>query len=136
MEILFTRTQLDQVVQQFWNAYGDRKVFAFKGEMGAGKTTFVHVLAGLLGVTDAVSSPTYSIINQYITESGNVMYHMDLYRLKDEEEARAAGVEDILESGKICLIEWPERIYDLLPEDTCWIELIHMADGERLLKIQ
>jgi tRNA threonylcarbamoyladenosine biosynthesis protein TsaE len=136
MEFRFTIDQLPMVVQQFWNKYGHRKVFALQGAMGAGKTTFVHALCDLLGVADPVSSPTFSIINQYQTADGKDFYHVDLYRLKDLEEAKAAGMEDLLYDAGICCIEWPALIKDLLPEDTCWIEIKAISQNERLLIIQ
>jgi tRNA threonylcarbamoyladenosine biosynthesis protein TsaE len=85
--------------------------------MGAGKTTFIHALCENLGVTSAIGSPTYSIINEYLAVNGTI-FHMDWYRMKDEEEALEAGVEDALFSGNFCLVEWPERASQLLPEDT------------------
>ena len=85
--------------------------------MGAGKTTFIHALCENLGVTSTIGSPTYSIINEYKTANDQTIYHMDWYRLQDEEEALQAGVEDALFSGNLCLVEWPDRAPALLPED-------------------
>ncbi|MDQ6815329.1 MAG: tRNA (adenosine(37)-N6)-threonylcarbamoyltransferase complex ATPase subunit type 1 TsaE, partial [Bacteroidota bacterium] len=99
------------------------------GDMGAGKTTFIHALCDHLGVTSAIGSPTYSIINEYKSEKIGEIYHMDWYRLKDEEEALQAGVEDYLFSGNFCLVEWPNRAPALLPED-CLHLLISTLDEE------
>jgi tRNA threonylcarbamoyladenosine biosynthesis protein TsaE len=106
-----------------------RKVWAIRGEMGAGKTTFIHALCENLGVISAIGSPTYSIINEYKSEVEETIYHMDWYRLKDEEEALQAGVEDCLFSGKLCLVEWPERAADLLP-DNCFQLTINFVDEQ------
>jgi len=93
--------------------------------MGSGKTTFIHALCDVKGVKDVVGSPTFSIINEYVFEENGVIqkiYHIDLYRLKDEEEALRAGVEDCLYSDHICFVEWPEKAEDILPEET-----VHVA---------
>jgi tRNA threonylcarbamoyladenosine biosynthesis protein TsaE len=109
MEVIFKLENIQEAVEKFLAAAGHKKVFAFHGEMGAGKTTFIHALCEAMGVKGNISSPTFSIINQYTTAAGNTIYHMDLYRLKNENEAINAGVEDCLFSGDICLVEWPEK---------------------------
>lgn len=91
--------------------------------MGSGKTTFIHALCDVLGVRDAVGSPTFSIINQYQSADGQMIYHLDLYRIKDEEEAIQAGVEDVLYSGDLCLVEWPGKAADLFPDDTVYLSI-------------
>ena len=118
-----------QIAQSFWEAYPGKKVFAFHGAMGAGKTTFIHGLCEARHVRGMVSSPTFSIINEYQTPAGRI-FHVDLYRLQDELEAIRAGVEDCLYSGEICLVEWPERAPDILPEDTVHVS-IEPIDPER-----
>ena len=114
------------------------RVFAFHGNMGAGKTTFIHALCDLKKVKDVVGSPTFSIINEYAyNENGEekMIYHIDLYRLKDEEEAIRAGVEDCIFSDHDCFVEWPERIPGILPADTIHVN-IELVDSEtRRLKI-
>lgn len=135
MEFRFSIEQLPEVVAKFWQNYSNRNVFALEGSMGAGKTTFVHALCDLLGVEDAVSSPTFSIINQYQTAAGKLFYHIDLYRLKDMEEATAIGIDELLDSGELCFIEWPGLIQDILPSETCWIEIVPLSENERLLKV-
>ena len=94
-----------------------KKVFAFHGEMGAGKTTFIHSLCEVLKVKENVSSPTFSIINEYVA-GDQVIYHIDLYRIKDDEEAVRTGVEDCLYSGNYCFVEWPEKAPSIFPHET------------------
>lgn len=116
-DLEFTLSNIDFAAATFWQLVGSRTIFAFHGPLGAGKTTFIKQLCLQKGVTSAVSSPTFSIINEYVYPGGS-LYHIDLYRLKDEEEAMRAGVEDCLYSGKTCLVEWPERATGLFPENT------------------
>jgi tRNA threonylcarbamoyladenosine biosynthesis protein TsaE len=103
--------------------------------MGAGKTTFIHAICNVLHVKDVVGSPTFSIINEYMAGSGDIIFHLDLYRLKDEEEAIAAGVEDCLYSGNLCLLEWPEKATRILPPDTLHCSLNSLSHNERKLQI-
>lgn len=117
MEVCFHLQEILSSAEQFWQRHLLQKVFAFHGSMGAGKTTFIHALCSIKGVTDTVGSPTFSIINEYRYPGGSI-FHIDLYRLKDEEEALRAGVEDVLYSGEICLVEWPERAPGIFPPDT------------------
>ncbi|MFZ1784494.1 MAG: tRNA (adenosine(37)-N6)-threonylcarbamoyltransferase complex ATPase subunit type 1 TsaE [Ferruginibacter sp.] len=134
MEVNFTLKQIDETAAAFLAEAAGYKVFAFHGDMGAGKTTFVHALCDALGVTDTISSPTFSIINEYKTEDGEPVYHMDLYRVKDENEAVNAGVEEYLYSGHICFVEWPDKAPALFPEDTLHITIISVDDITRKLK--
>lgn len=122
MELRFQLQDIAHAATVFWQAYPLQSVFAFHGNMGAGKTTFIHGLCEARGVTDTVGSPTFSIINEYRYPGGRI-FHIDLYRLKDEEEAIRAGVEDVLYSGDICLVEWPERAPDIFPSDTVHVRL-------------
>ena len=108
--------QLPEAANWLLNFAGTQKVFLFFGEMGAGKTTFIKALSRALGVIDAVSSPTYSIVNEYSLTDGSV-YHFDFYRLKSQEEAFDIGFEEYLYSKKYCFIEWPEKIKDLWPPE-------------------
>jgi tRNA threonylcarbamoyladenosine biosynthesis protein TsaE len=119
----FTVENIHPVAKELWQQGQQYKVWAFDAAMGAGKTTFIHALCDVLGVTDAVGSPTFSIINQYKTTNGQIIYHLDLYRIKDEEEALQAGVEDVLYSGELCLVEWPEKIPGLMPQDALHITI-------------
>ncbi|TCD11732.1 tRNA (adenosine(37)-N6)-threonylcarbamoyltransferase complex ATPase subunit type 1 TsaE [Pedobacter frigidisoli] len=108
-------SDLSLVAQQLLDFAGDQKVFIFDGDMGAGKTTFIKVFSKILGVEDVVSSPTYSIVNEYESSKGAV-YHFDFYRIKDIQEAYDLGYEEYFYGGGICLIEWPERVAELLPD--------------------
>jgi tRNA threonylcarbamoyladenosine biosynthesis protein TsaE len=108
-------------------------VILFKGNMGAGKTTLIKVLCRVLGVEDEVSSPTFSIVNEYWSEPKGKVFHFDFYRLEDEDEAYEFGFEEYLYSGNICLVEWPEKISNLLPEKFGLIE-IDENDGTRSIK--
>lgn len=126
---------LQEAAKQFVEAMDDFTVFAFYGEMGAGKTTFINALSRALGVEDDVTnSPSFSIINEYRSDTtAELIYHFDCYRLQNEAEAEDIGVEDYFESGAVCLIEWPERILDLLPDDTVRVDIVEAADGKRTL---
>ena len=107
-------------------------VIAFYGSMGAGKTTLIKSLCHRMGVTDEVNSPTFAIVNEYVTEDGESVYHFDFYRIKKLEEAYDIGYENYFYSGNLCLIEWPEMIEPLLPEEYIRVEIRHGAtDDER-----
>jgi tRNA threonylcarbamoyladenosine biosynthesis protein TsaE len=109
-------------------------VVALYGNLGAGKTTLVQTLCGMLGITDTVSSPTYAIINEYALGNSPV-YHIDLYRLNDEAEARQAGVEECLFSGERCFVEWPDRFENLLPEHHIKVNLRKLENDSRLIEL-
>ncbi|HEX2536583.1 MAG TPA: tRNA (adenosine(37)-N6)-threonylcarbamoyltransferase complex ATPase subunit type 1 TsaE [Chitinophagaceae bacterium] len=122
----------------FWNEVPRSSVYLFYGEMGAGKTTLIGALCRALGVQSAVSSPTFSLINEYVyTEKDAVhtVYHMDLYRLRSEEEAVRAGVEDCLYSGRTCLVEWPERAPALFDATAVAVHIEPLSDTQRRVKI-
>lgn len=110
-------TQLPDAARNFVRAMGDRRVFAFNGPMGAGKTTLIKAICRQLGVTDTVNSPTFAIVNVYATPRGGEIYHFDCYRLKNVSEAIDLGAEDYLYSGNLCFIEWAEQMAQLLPDD-------------------
>ena len=147
MEWSFTINNINLVAKEFWEATEGKTVFAFHGAMGAGKTTFIHALCDVKGVKDTVGSPTFSIINEYeyvpivpivigrSEGTKRVLFHIDLYRLKGEEEAMKAGVEDVLYSGNICLVEWPEKAQHLFPGDTIHVFMEVVDDKTRRLKI-
>jgi tRNA threonylcarbamoyladenosine biosynthesis protein TsaE len=134
-EWMFTLEALPQVVVGFRQQFAGSRVFAFHGQMGAGKTTFIHALCDAMGVNSTVSSPTFSIINEYGYQGG-IVYHIDLYRLKDEEEAVRAGVEDCLYSGAHCLAEWPERAPGLFPDDTVHVYMEAMDEQTRRMRVE
>ncbi|HEY0676981.1 MAG TPA: tRNA (adenosine(37)-N6)-threonylcarbamoyltransferase complex ATPase subunit type 1 TsaE [Chitinophagaceae bacterium] len=125
MTITFRLENISEAAAECWNTIGNSKVVAFHGEMGAGKTTFIHAMCDEKRVTGPVSSPTFSIINEYPYPGGTI-FHIDLYRLEQEEDAFRAGVEDCLYSGNICLVEWPERADALFPPETihAWLEVV------------
>lgn len=135
MELLFGLNTIHTAAQQFLEQLGNRKVIAFNGQMGAGKTTFINALCKALQVSSSVSSPTFSIINQY-SYPGGTLFHLDLYRLKDADEAMQAGVEDCFYSGNICLVEWPERALPLFPDDTVWVNVSVTDEQTRRLTVR
>ena len=138
MELEFSLDSIKENATLFWKAVENATVFAFHGNMGAGKTTFIHALCDVKGVKDVVGSPTFSIINEYVFEDNGVrkMFHIDLYRLKDEEEAIQAGVEDCLYSDHISLVEWPERAPGIFPEDTVHVYIEVVDSYRRRLRIE
>lgn len=111
------------------------RVYAFYGEMGAGKTTLIGEICRLLGVEDDVSSPTFSIVNEYDTAEGSKLYHFDCYRIDSEEEAMDVGAEDYFYSGNTCFVEWPEKIEQILPDDVINVEISIMPDGTRKISL-
>jgi tRNA threonylcarbamoyladenosine biosynthesis protein TsaE len=117
MDAIFAIAQINQVAALLWKEGKQKKVWAFHAPMGAGKTTFIHALCELLEVKDSISSPTFAIVNEYKSPVAGTIYHMDWYRLKNEDEAIAAGIEDALLSNNLCFIEWPEKAATLLPDD-------------------
>ena len=136
MDLNFTLENIDQAAKQLLAQTGSGRVFAFHGEMGAGKTTFINALCKVLQVKDSISSPTFSIINQYATADNKIVYHMDLYRLKSEQEAIHAGVEDCLFSGNTCFVEWPEKAPAIFPDDSLYITIISTGTDMRKLSLK
>jgi tRNA threonylcarbamoyladenosine biosynthesis protein TsaE len=133
MDLIFKLENIQETAVKFLAAVNINSVFAFHGEMGAGKTTFINALCKAMGVKGTISSPTFSIINQYSTGGGKTIYHMDLYRLKDEIEAVNAGVEDCLYSGNTCLVEWPEKAPGIFPDDTVHVTITMLDTNTRKL---
>lgn len=131
----FTLENIDKAASEFLKELGDRKIVAFYGSMGAGKTTFIKAICDVLGVTDTVNSPTFAIVNEYLAANSESVYHFDFYRIKKIEEAYDFGYEDYFYSGNLCLIEWPELIEELLPEDTVRVKIEEMEGGERELTV-
>ena len=129
---------LDAAAEEFVALMGDETVYAFTGEMGAGKTTFINALCRALGVEDDhTGSPTFAIVNEYRSDTtAELIYHFDLYRIENLEQAFDIGVEDYLDSGALCFIEWPDRIDDILPDDTVRINIEVLPDGGRRLTIE
>lgn len=126
MVVKYTLENIETAAHALINQIENHTVIVFHGEMGAGKTTLIQALCKLLGVKQGIGSPTFSIINEYRGKDDRVIYHMDLYRLKDEEEAMNAGIEDAILSGNLCLVEWPEKAPEIFPDKmiTCYITSI------------
>jgi tRNA threonylcarbamoyladenosine biosynthesis protein TsaE len=129
-----TLDDLGQAAKAFLEEIGDNRLVAFYAPMGAGKTTFTTAVCKQLGVQeDAVSSPTFAIVNEYRTGTGEPLYHFDFYRIERLEEALDISLYDYLDSGSLCLIEWPEKIEDLLPEETLKVHIQVNPDNSRTL---
>ena len=122
---------------QFLELAGDSRIFAFKGEMGAGKTTLIKAICKQLGVEEDVTSPTFAIVNEYQTPRLDVpVYHFDFYRIKNQEEAFDMGYEEYFYSGAYCFIEWPEKVQDLLPNDITHVNIKIQEDDSRLITLE
>lgn len=135
MELIFGYDELHKAAEKFMQLLPHHKVFAFHGQLGAGKTTFIQTICKEMNVQDRVSSPTFSIINQYQSSNYGTVYHMDLYRLNSNAEAIDAGVEDALSSGAICFIEWPEKA-PILTADAIHCFMQVMPGDTRKLEIK
>lgn len=139
MQISYTLADIQDAVQQFWQYAHSYRIMAFSGTLGAGKTTFTSALCRYLEVQDTVSSPTFSLINEYtFLQEGREMtiYHSDWYRLHDADDAINAGIEDMLQAGDAyCIIEWPERAPELLPPGTLWVKFELLSPDERSITL-
>ena len=127
--------ELDTVAEAVINSIDCRTVVAFDAPMGAGKTTLISRIAALLGAEDSVTSPTFAIVNQY-EGTKHTIYHFDMYRIERVEEALDFGSEEYLSSGDLCLVEWPEKIEPLLPDDTMVVRIEILSDTARRFEIQ
>ncbi len=126
--------EIKTAAKTFVENMGESRVFAFFGKMGSGKTTFIKAVCETLGVTDVITSPTFAIVNEYTSDiSGDTVYHFDFYRIKRLEEVYDMGYEDYFYSGRLCFIEWPELIEELLPEDAVRVYVTENGDGGRTL---
>jgi len=134
-EIIIDKIEnIREAAAQFISIMNDNTVFAFEGSMGAGKTTFIKAVCEELGIEDVINSPTFSIINEYRNGATNeLIYHFDFYRINKISEAYDIGTEDYFYSGAMCFIEWPEKIQELLPENTVFINIKEQPDGSRIL---
>lgn len=132
----FTLETINQAAQDFIEQIGTSTVFAFNGNMGAGKTTFIKAICETLGVEDTINSPTFSIVNEYEAADGRIIYHFDCYRINNIEEANEIGVEDYLYSGNLCFIEWSDNIASLLPDTLITLEIEELDNGERRVMIK
>ena len=135
MEINFALQQIEEVAQKIL-ANNPNKIILFHGEMGVGKTTLIKQLCKTLGVISATSSPTFSLVNEYETESQQIIYHFDFYRVNKESEALDMGIDEYLYSGNWCFIEWAEKIPNLIPETHSVIVISQLSDGNRLLQLK
>ena len=122
---------LDMAAAEFLKEIGDTTLVAFYAPMGSGKTTFTTAICRVLGVTDPVGSPTFAIVNEYLREDGDSLYHFDFYRINKLAEAIEIGLYDYLDSGCLCIMEWPENIEDLLPEETLKVSISVNPDMSR-----
>ena len=126
-----------QAAHEFIAQMDDRTVFAFYGNMGAGKTTFIKAICEELGVEDVINSPTFAIINEYRSDTtGELIYHFDFYRINKLNEAEDIGAEDYFYSGALCFIEWPEKIEEMLPGDVVNVTITENPDGSRTVAIE
>lgn len=127
--------EMSDAAQTFLKEIGDKRVIAFFGNMGVGKTTFIKEVCKQLGVTDVVNSPTFAVINEYASNVGPI-YHFDFYRIKNIEEAYDFGYEDYFYSGNFCFIEWSEKIVDILPDDCIQVTITELENGNRKFVIE
>jgi tRNA threonylcarbamoyladenosine biosynthesis protein TsaE len=137
MEIIVKNTgELPAAARRLVPLLHDRGVVALYGGMGAGKTTLVAALMREMGSADDVTSPTFALVNDYVTGAGRHVYHFDFYRIDDVREAFDLGYEEYFYSGELCLVEWPEKIEELLPDDTLRIQISTLPDGSRVIKTE
>ncbi|MBT4479226.1 MAG: tRNA (adenosine(37)-N6)-threonylcarbamoyltransferase complex ATPase subunit type 1 TsaE [Flavobacteriales bacterium] len=127
-------SELELVATSLLELINDNNIICFHGEMGVGKTTFIKEICKKLGVEDVVSSPTFSIINEYLTENNESVYHFDFYRIEKEEEAFDIGYEEYFYQGNLCLIEWPEKISSIIPENIIKVQITR-SDEQRIIEI-
>ncbi|MEO8820048.1 MAG: tRNA (adenosine(37)-N6)-threonylcarbamoyltransferase complex ATPase subunit type 1 TsaE [Ginsengibacter sp.] len=135
-EMDFNFDEIDLAAKKFSEATSGYKVFAFSGELGAGKTTFITAICKELKVSETVTSPTYSIIQEYKTNDNKTIFHIDLYRIKSNQEALEAGIEDCLLSNEICMVEWPEKAPDIFPVNTIYSEIEILSSDKRKMIIK
>lgn len=136
MNVEMTINSLEDIYHisnEFFKQNEKLKVFAFDGEMGVGKTTFIQSLLKSIGVNELQGSPTYSLVNEYFSKEYGKIYHFDVFRLKSEMEAYDMGIDEIFDSNAICFVEWPEKIVNLLPDNTLWVYLRRNENGQRIL---
>jgi tRNA threonylcarbamoyladenosine biosynthesis protein TsaE len=133
--IIKDKKHLPSAAREFLKHFGDKKIFAFYGSMGAGKTTIIKSICEALGATDIVSSPTFTLVNEYRTSEGGTLYHIDFYRIKKQEEVYDFGIEEYLSGDFCCFMEWPELVEELLPPETIHIRISVDENEQRILEI-
>jgi len=124
------------VASKFLRLMRNKKVFAFFGPMGVGKTTFIKALCNEMGVVEIVTSPTFALVNEYQTGKGEIIYHFDFYRINKIEEVYDFGYEDYFFSGNYCFIEWPDKIAEILPDNVVYVQMVENEDGSRSINIR
>lgn len=134
--ILKSLSDLGVVADKFLRLLRNKKVFAFFGSMGVGKTTFIKALCNELGVIEIVTSPTFALINEYQTDKIETIYHFDFYRINNIEEVYDFGYEDYFFSGNYCFIEWPDKVAEILPDDVVFVQMLENEDGSRTINIR
>ncbi len=136
MKILIKdKRHLNSAAKQLLDQSGENKIFAFYGSMGAGKTTIIKAICQTLGAVDIVSSPTFTLVNEYKTSSGESLYHIDFYRIRKQEEVYDFGIEEYLTGDSYCFMEWPELIEEILPEETIRVRISVDENEQRVLSI-
>ncbi len=134
--VLKSLSDLNIIADKFLRLMRNKKVFAFFGPMGVGKTTFIKALCNELGVVEIVTSPTFALVNEYQTGAGDSIFHFDFYRIEKIEEVYDFGYEDYFFSGNYCFIEWPDKVAEILPKDVVFVQLIENEDGSRTINIR
>ena len=136
MEIIIKdKRHLSVAARQLLKHAGEKKIFAFYGSMGAGKTTIIKAVCELLGAVDIISSPTFTLVNEYRTSGGETLYHIDFYRIKKQEEVYDFGIEEYLTGDSYCFMEWPELIEEILPPETVIVRISVNENEQRTLSI-
>jgi tRNA threonylcarbamoyladenosine biosynthesis protein TsaE len=126
-----SQEEISDAAKKFIALMGNKKVFIFYGDMGAGKTTFIKAICKELGVNETINSPTFAIVNEYLTTSDDTIFHFDFYRINKIEEAYDFGYEDYFYSGNLCFIEWPEKVQEIIPLDASIVSINIMENDER-----
>lgn len=133
--VCYSVHELANAAKKVLEVHPNNRIFAFLGSMGAGKTTFIKSICAELGVSDDVTSPTFSIVNEYLTKQGDSLYHFDFYRIKKQEEIMDIGSDEYFYSGNYCFLEWPELVKELLPESVVYISIEeNIEDGSRIIQ--
>ena len=129
------KRHLHKAAKMFLDYTGNNRIFAFYGSMGAGKTTFIKAVCETLGSVDSISSPTFTLVNEYRSDKGEPLYHIDFYRIKKRDEVFDFGIEEYLSSGSYCFMEWPELVEEILPPETVKVIITAGEDEKRMLEI-